>query len=121
MLRSRRARPTVPLDPTPLGPDDAGNAISAVDLPSSDPSPEDQAERTELREAIEVGLATLQAEQRLAVLLVDIQGMTYEESAVAMDCSLGTVKSRVSRGRSGLRAYLRQTGELLPSRFRQDD
>ena len=44
--------------------------------------------------------------------------MSYEEAAVAMDCNLGTVKSRVSRGRRGLRECLQKSGELLPSRFR---
>ena len=117
MLRSRRARPTVPLDPLPSEPD----YLSAVDLPSSNPSPEAEAERTELRETIETGMAALPEEQRLAVLLVDIHGLSYEEAAETMDCSLGTVKSRISRGRSGLRSYLRQTGELLPSRFRQEE
>lgn len=121
MLRSRRARPTVPLDPLPSDPDESGHYPSAVDLHSSNPSPEAEAERAELRETIEAGMAALPEEQRLAVLLVDIHGLSYEEAAVSMDCSLGTVKSRISRGRSGLRSYLRQTGELLPSRFRQEE
>ncbi|HZA22052.1 MAG TPA: sigma-70 family RNA polymerase sigma factor, partial [Dehalococcoidia bacterium] len=120
MLRSRRARPTVPLDPTPSDPDDPNPALSAVDFPSSEESPEDYVERGELRRTIEAGLASLPEERRLALLLVDVQGMSYEETAQIMDCSLGTVKSRVSRGRSELRDFLRATGELLPSQFRQD-
>ena len=92
----------------------------AVDLPSSLESPEDNAEREELRRAIVSGLAALPEERRLAILLVDVQGMSYEEAAQVMDCSLGTVKSRISRGRGELRDILRGTGELLPSRFRQD-
>ena len=121
MLRSRRARPTVPLDPLPSEPDEASHYPSAVDLSSSNPSPEAEAERTELRETIETGMAALPEEQRLAVLLVDIHDLSYEEAAETIDCSLGTVKSRISRGRSGLRSYLCQTGELLPSRFRQEE
>jgi RNA polymerase sigma-70 factor, ECF subfamily len=54
------------------------------------------------------------------LLLVDVQGISYEETAQIMNCSLGTVKSRVSRGRNELRDFLRATGELLPSQFRQD-
>jgi RNA polymerase sigma-70 factor (ECF subfamily) len=118
MLRSRRARPTVPLDPTPTDVDDP--TPSAVDLPSSQESPENYAERNELRSTIERGLATLSQERRLAVLLVDVQGMSYEEAAQVMGCSLGTVKSRISRARGELRDFLRGTGELLPSQFRQD-
>ena len=92
-----------------------------MDIPSRDPSPEDRAEQSELRETIQAGLDTLQEDQRLAVLLVDVHGLSYEEAAQSMGCSLGTVKSRISRGRGALRDYLRQTGELLPSRFRQEE
>ena len=120
MLRARKARPTLSLDPLPTGDSGEPQGLSAVDLPSHEPSPEDRAEQTELRETIQAGLDTLQEDQRLAVLLVDVHGLSYEEASEIMGCSLGTVKSRVSRGRGGLRDYLRQTGELLPSRFRQE-
>ena len=118
MLRSRRARPTVPLNPLPM--DDEDSTPSAVDLPSREESPEQYAEREELRRAIEAGLANLSEERRLAIVLVDVQGFSYEEAAQVMDCSLGTVKSRISRGRGELRDFLRATGELLPSQFRQE-
>ncbi len=121
MLRARKSRPTVSLDPLPTGDGDEPQGLSALDIPSSNPSPEQQAEQSELRETIQAGLDTLQEDQRLAVLLVDVHGLSYEEAAQSMGCSLGTVKSRVSRGRGGLRDYLRQTGELLPSRFRQEE
>ena len=120
MLRARRARPTVPLDPVPPASDDPNPIPTAVDLPSTQESPEDYAERNELNRAIQAGLNTLPEEQRLAVLLVDVHGLDYEEAATAMHCSLGTVKSRLSRGRGRLRDFLRNTGELLPSVFRQE-
>ena len=120
MLRARKARPTVPLDPLPATPDEAASTLSAVDLPSKQESPEDYAERGELNRAIQAGLDSLAEQQRLAVLLVDVQGMDYEEAAAAMHCSLGTVKSRLSRGRGRLRDFLRSTGELLPAPFRQE-
>ena len=119
MLRARRARPTTSLDPLPASPDDP--TPSAVDLPSTLESPEDHAERAELRRAIVDALAALPEERRLAIMLVDVQGMSYEEASQVMGCSLGTVKSRISRGRGELRDFLRDTGELLPSRFRQDN
>ena len=62
----------MPLDPLPSELDEASHYPSAVDLPSSNPSPEAEEERTELRETIETGMAALPEEQRLAVLLVDI-------------------------------------------------
>ena len=118
MLRARRARPTVSLDPLPADPEDP--TPSVADFPSSQESPEDHALRQELRRAIDTGLDSLPREQKLALLLVDVQGFSYEEVAQVMNCSLGTVKSRVSRGRSGLRDFLRTTGELLPAQFRQN-
>ena len=121
MLRSRRARPTVPLDPLPSDPDDPNSIASALDAPSTEESPEDHAERRELNRTIQSGLDTLPGEQRLALLLVDVQGFSYEDAGISMHCSLGTVKSRVSRGRGGLRDYLRNQGELLPSQFRQEN
>ena len=118
MLRSRRARPTVPLDPTPVNEQEQGRTLSALDLPSTMESPQEHAERGALNRAIQDCLNSLPQEHRLAEVLVDVQGMSYEEASVAMNCNLGTVKSRVSRGRRGLRDCLQKSGELLPSRFR---
>ena len=118
MLRSRRSRPAIPLDPLSSDTDDP--TLSAANLPSGQETPEEHAERAELRRTIEAGLAALSGERRLAILLVDVQGFSYEEAAVTLNCSLGTVKSRISRGRRELRDYLRATGELLPSQFRQE-
>lgn len=120
MMRARRARPAVPLDPLPSSPDQQDPVPSAVDLPSTLESPEEYAERRELNRAIQASLDSLAEERRLAVLLVDVQGLSYEEAAQVMKCSLGTVKSRVSRGRRDLRDSLQESGELLPSRFRHD-
>ena len=120
MLRSRRNQPTVRVDPNPGDPDDGNPGPSALDLPSTLESPEDYAERTELNRAIQAALNNLPNEQRLALLLVDVQGYSYEEAGLSMDCSLGTVKSRVSRGRKALANRLRDLGELLPAQFRQE-
>ena len=84
---------------------------------SSGESPEDYALRRELGEQIQEGLASLSSERRLAVILSDIQGLSYEEIAQVMDCSLGTVRSRLSRGRTQLRDYLLKR-ELFPPEFR---
>ena len=118
MLRSRRARPAIPLNPLPR--DDEDSQPTVADLPSADESPENYVERAELRGAIQSGLASLPEERRLPIVLVDIQGFSYEEAAQVAGCSVGTVKSRISRGRRHLRDFLRETGELLPSQFRQE-
>jgi RNA polymerase sigma-70 factor (ECF subfamily) len=81
-------------------------------------SPEAAAERSALGEQITAGLDSIQEDQRLAVVLVDVEGFSYEEAAEVMQVSLGTVKSRVARGRARLRDYLLANPELLPSRFR---
>ena len=120
MLRARRARPKVPLDPLPPGPEEQDSIPSVADLRSTLESPEEYAERKDLNRAIQAGLNSLSEEHRLAVLLVDVQGLSYAEAAQVMRCSLGTVKSRVSRGRQRLRDSLQNSGELLPSRFRHN-
>src|SRR3972149_10559669 len=79
---------------------------------------EERAVRQELARCLEGGLASLPADQRLAVILRDVQGLAYEEVAEATGASPGTVKSRISRGRAALRDFLLGQGELLPSRFR---
>ena len=102
------------------GPEDPDPVPSAANLRSTLESPEEYAERADLNRAIQAGLDSIPEERRLAVLLVDVQGLSYEEAAHVMRCSLGTVKSRVSWGRHGLRYSLQQSGELLPSRFRHN-
>ena len=54
-------------------------------------------------EIVSLGLQTLPEKFRTAVILKDIDGLPYEEIAEIMDCELGTVKSRISRGRTMLR------------------
>ncbi len=83
-------------------------------------SPEDYALRQELGRALSEGLTHLPEDQRLAVILFDIQGLSYEEVAEAAGCSLGTVKSRLSRGRMRLRDFMLKQRELLPSKYRLD-
>ncbi len=80
--------------------------------------PETLALRSELQALIQDGLVHLPLEQRLAVILSDIQGLSYEEIASATDTSLGTVKSRIARGRAQLRVYLQRHAELLPRTYR---
>ena len=81
-------------------------------------NPEVLALRTELQELIQAGLDRLPLEQRLAVILSDIQGLSYEEIASTTTTSLGTVKSRIARGRAQLRDYLQRHAELLPRTYR---
>ncbi len=81
-------------------------------------SPEDYAQRRELGRHLAESLVRLPEDQRLVVVLSDVQELTYEEIAQVTGASLGTVKSRLNRARSRLRDMLRQRAELLPPEFR---
>ena len=87
-------------------------------LPSTAESPEDSVIREELTALISKSLLILSEDQRLVVALADLQGFSYEEIAEITNSSLGTVKSRLNRGRTNLRDMLLQKMELLPPQFR---
>jgi RNA polymerase sigma-70 factor (ECF subfamily) len=111
-MRRRKARPSVSLDAP------RGESGRPLDVPNPGPTLEERAQTAELGGAIEDALNALPSDQRLAVVLCDVQGMEYAEIALVMGVSLGTVKSRINRARSRLRERLLARGELLPSRFR---
>lgn len=110
-LRRRGRRPSSSLD-TAL---EAG----VPEPPDDDPSPEDAALTSELRASLDAALAELPEEQRTAIYLCDVEGLDYAEIAEVTRASLGTVKSRIARGRLRLRQVMLSKPELLPTRFRQ--
>ena len=82
------------------------------------PTPHQAAELRELGENLQAGLMALSAEHRQVLLLRELQGLSYEEIAQALDLDLGTVKSRIARGREKLRKILLESGNFsgwLPS------
>jgi len=58
-------------------------------------------------EEVEKALRELPEEYRTAIVLVDIEELSYEEAAKVMECAIGTIRSRVSRGRRMLQVALR--------------
>lgn len=105
MLRARARRPASSLD---------------AELFESEPEwtpqsihehPEAHAARTELSIHLERALALLPDDQRTAIVLSDVQGYGYEEIAQITGVAVGTVKSRISRGRSRLREALQENSE----------
>jgi RNA polymerase sigma-70 factor (ECF subfamily) len=70
-------------------------------------SPERIAQREELRESLQTAIDTLPEELRVAIILREIDGMSYEEIAGAMDCPVGTVRSRIFRARDALDKAIR--------------
>lgn len=81
-----------------------------------DDTPERHADNAEMRRAISRAIQTLPEEMRAAVVLRDIQGFTYEEIAGILSANVGTVKSRISRGREKLREILSSQPELFGRR-----
>ncbi len=113
-LRVKQRRPTASLDALLIDPDDPAPGVDRA----APESPHEFAERQELGDAIQRGLATLPTEQRVALVLTDIEGFSYDEVAEATGTNLGTVKSRLSRARAALRDFLVAQEELLPARYR---
>ena len=111
MIRSMRRRPADSLEENLANP----SFVRA----QSGGSAEDETLRSELGAEIQRAILSLPVDQRLVVTLIDVQGFSYEEAAEAAEVSIGTVKSRLSRGRARVRDHLRGLGELLPSEFRQ--
>ena len=85
-----------------------------LDLPSPLPSPQEEAERQELRERIEAGLQALPPEYRAALVLREIQQLRYDEIGQVLNVDIGTVKSRINRGRKKLRSFLLERGNFSP-------
>jgi RNA polymerase sigma-70 factor, ECF subfamily len=114
-LRRRKRRPTVPLEPI----DDTGEEVESAKW-MEDPvdQPEQQMQRMELQRAIQHCLENLPNDFRLAVVMVDVQGMDYFEAAEVMRKPIGTIKSRLARARMRLRDCLHGFAELLPTEFR---
>jgi RNA polymerase sigma factor (sigma-70 family) len=82
-------------------------------LPGSAPSPEQVYADTHLDPEVQAALDALSPDFRVAVVLCDIEGLTYEEIAATLGIKLGTVRSRIHRGRVQLREAL---AHLAPRR-----
>jgi RNA polymerase sigma-70 factor (ECF subfamily) len=86
---------------------DAGNAIPlAINLVSSMPTPEDTIVRSDTRSEVARAVDALPKEEGIAVMLVDVQGLTYKECAAALSCSEATVKRRLREARRRLATRL---------------
>ena len=85
---------------------DALSEERAARLPSATPSPDIAYAEQTFDDDVERALATLPPDFRAAVVLCDVEGLSYEEIAEIMDAKLGTVRSRIHRGRAMLRRAL---------------
>ncbi len=103
-LRRRKSRQATSLD-----------AMLEVGFAPSDEddTPERYSLQTEQKRALEQAIASLPEDMRAAVVLRDLQGLSYEEIADALSTNVGTIKSRISRGREKLRQILVRQPELF--------
>lgn len=115
-LRRRKRRPVTGFDDLP-----GAEADDGPPLPADTISPEQAALQSELAQAIEDCIAALQQDQRSVLVLSDVEGLNYQEIADMTGANLGTVKSRLSRARAGVRHCLEAVRELLPSEFRLNE
>jgi RNA polymerase sigma-70 factor, ECF subfamily len=109
-LRRRKRRPALSLDDL--------EDHAELHLDGKGESLESMSQRSALNRAIQDCLDGLPDEQRVVVVLCDVQGYDYQEIAGIAQVSLGTVKSRISRARQRLRDCLQGAGELLPESYR---
>ena len=87
---------------------------AGLDVPDQTLSPQDEAERRELREAIDRGLEALTPEHRQVLVLREMHQLSYDEIADVLSLDVGTVKSRISRARKQLRNFLLKDGNFSP-------
>jgi RNA polymerase sigma-70 factor (ECF subfamily) len=105
--RSRRARPvTLSLDARPDRAEDDPESPVSGGLRANVSDPSDEATRAENRRLVEAGIAKLDEEERMMIVLRDIEGRNYDEIADLLGCPKGTVKSRLHRARMTLKDHL---------------
>lgn len=82
------------------------NGFATIEAPDFDSSPDRDLMEQSMDENVQVCLNDMTPAFRQAVLLADVEGMAYEEIAEIMDTSVGTVRSRIHRGRRQLKSLL---------------
>ncbi|MCD5406394.1 MAG: sigma-70 family RNA polymerase sigma factor [Desulfotomaculum sp.] len=113
-LRRRKNKQTVSLDET-----FSDNAAPVFNIASVAPGPAEELERQELCGQVQDCLNTLSDEYRLVLIMREMQGLSYDEIAVTLDCSLGTVKSRLNRARISFKKKMKVLLELSTPESRQ--
>ena len=110
-IRSAARRPTVSLS-YPDGDDEDGYAEWDVPVTSGGEIPEEVLEKKELILGVRRAVEALPEEQRQVVVMRDLHGLSYQEISDTLGVELGTVKSRLNRGRTNLKILL-ENGNFL--------
>lgn len=113
ILRYEKRRPATAFDDLPGGDTDDGPP-----LPDHQDTPEEIAQQHELNSAIQDCINGLSADQKIVLVMSDVEGYSYQEIADHAEVQLGTVKSRLSRARLSIRRCLQAVQELLPTEYR---
>ncbi len=116
-LRRKRRQREVPLEQFNMEGEEVEDLMWMIDPAAR---PEEQYESFELESAIQRSLNLLQPAYREVVVLVDIEGLSYEEASAAARVPVGTVKSRLARARMQIRSSLQGCRDLLPSQYVMD-
>lgn len=103
MRRRRKSEGSVSLDDEAL----------FLDAADPTPQPPQALEQREAQRLLQEGLMSLPAEYRSILLLREVEGLTYSEISETLELELGTVKSRISRGRTLLRNFLSVSGNFF--------
>ncbi|ACB85465.1 RNA polymerase, sigma-24 subunit, ECF subfamily [Natranaerobius thermophilus JW/NM-WN-LF] len=111
-MRKRKRKSSVSLD-SPMETDDGELYFN---LPDQKFNPELMAERKDVQEIVHKAIQELPKDQKLTLLLREMEGFSYDEMAEVMNVSVGTVKSRLSRARNNLKEILVQKTELFPDK-----
>lgn len=111
-LRRVRRRPSVSVEA--MG-EETGDDPA---IPDGSDTPEEVAEQRELQQAIQRCITSLNPDQRMVLVMCDVEGMDYQVIADTVGVQIGTVKSRLSRARAAVRDCLQGVRELLPPAFR---
>ncbi len=114
-LRRMRRHDSVPLEQFNQDGEEIESPVWMTDLSAG---PQELAESRELQRLMQICIRGLIPDYRLMVILVDIEGMSYEEAARVARVPVGTVKSRLARARMQLRIALKKFESLLPPAYR---
>jgi RNA polymerase sigma-70 factor (ECF subfamily) len=101
--KRRRQNRQVSLDQAPA--EDMPNLSEMV--PDRRPGPEQRMHARQIESRLQEALDGLSDDQKAIVILRDVEGLSYEEIADALDVNIGTVKSRLARGRAGIQAMMK--------------
>jgi len=119
VLRRQKRTPTLPLNP--INEDSVEEQESPYWLADDSPSAEEKVIQKELGDVIQRCLQQLPEDFRAVVVLVDVQGLNYQEAAKVVKSPLGTIRSRLARARQRLQKCLQRVWELLPEKYRLMD